>query len=190
MREALTMVHNPALLPVAPGTIFDSVAAVISGNDLSDNNQDPNFSSGIRLAAILPGIPAAQSAGNLRVSVTNNTITNNSLGVSIDAGFPFRADQRLWSASFGITFSGNTVSGSKRAQALITFTRNTTAIFPEELRKDFKYLQDSTFTISDPGGDLNGYWFDHPATDPIDGRFLNNTLKVNGVTIPNGRNFR
>ena len=126
----------------------------------------------------------------MAVNVINNTITNNSLGVSVDAGFPFRTDQRLWTASFRTTFTGNTISGSKLAQALITFTRNSTAIFPGELKKDFKYLQGSTFTISDPGGDLNGYLFDHPATDPIDGRFLNNTLKVNGVKIPNGRNFR
>ena len=45
-------------------------------------------------------------------------------------------------------------------------------------------------TISDPNGDLNGYWFDHPAVDPIDGRFLNNVLTVNGLTISNGRNFK
>jgi len=182
-------VQNQALLPVAPGTTFDSVTAVISGNDLSDNNHDPNFSAGIRLFAIIPPIPAAQSAGNLTVSVSNNTITNNAFGVTIDAGFPFRADPRLWTASFRTTFSGNIISGSKKAQALITFTRNTTAISPPELKKGFKYLQDSTITISDPGGDLNGYWLDHPAIDPIDGRLLNNRLKVNGVTIPNGRNF-
>lgn len=145
-------VYDPALLPVAPGTTFDSVTAVISGNDLSQNNQDPKSSSGIRLFAIHPSIPTAQRAGNLTASVTNNTITNNSIGVSIDAGFPFRADQRLWTASFSTTFSGNTIAGSKTTQALITFTRNTTAIFPQELKKNFKYLQDSTVTISDPDG--------------------------------------
>jgi hypothetical protein len=66
------------------------------------------------------------------------------------------------------------ISGSKQAPVLITFTRNSTAIFAGELKKDFKYLQGSTITVSDPGGDLNGYWFDHPATDPIDRRFLIN----------------
>ena len=73
--------------------------------------------------------------------------------------------------------------------ALITFTRNDAAIFPHQV-KSFKYLQGSIFTISDPDGNLNGYWFDHPAMDPVDGRFLNNTLKVNDVIVPNGRNFR
>jgi hypothetical protein len=94
--------------------------------------------------------------------------------VSVDAGFPFRADQRFWTASFRTTLTGNTISGSKQAPVLITFTRNSTAIFAGELKKNFKYLQGSTITVSDPGADLNGYWFDHPATDPIDRRFLNN----------------
>jgi hypothetical protein len=34
---------------------------------------------------------------------------------------------------------------------LITFTRNSTAIFAGELKKNFKYLQGSTITVSDPG---------------------------------------
>jgi hypothetical protein len=121
--------------------------------------------------------------------VTNNTVTNNSFGISIDAGFPFRADERLWTASIQATFGGNIISGNKRNSALITFTRNTAAMFPNEL-KDFNYLQKSTFSISDSGRDLRGYWLDHPSVDPIDGRVLQNTLKVNGVKVPNGRNFQ
>jgi hypothetical protein len=182
-------VRHPSLLPVVPGTTFDRVTAVISGNDLSDNNADPNFSSGIRFLAINPSIPTAQSTGNVTATVIYNTITNNSFGVSFDAGFPFRTDARLWTASFQATFSGNIISGNKRTPALITFTRNTAAMFPNQL-KDFKYLQQTTFTISDQGGDINGYWLDHPAMDPIDGRILHNTLTVNGVTLPNGRNFQ
>src|SRR5437667_1101608 len=180
---------NPVLLPVAPGTIFDSVTAVISGNDVRDNNQIPNFTSGIRLLVIVPTIPVPQAAGNLSVSVTDNTIANNALGVSIDAGFPDRTDPRLWTGNLRASFDGNSISGSKLTPALITFTRNEAATQPSK-PKYWKYLQDSTFTISDPNGDLNGYWFDHPAVDPIDGRFLNNVLVVNGLTIPNGRNFK
>ena len=181
-------VQHPSLLPIAPGTIFDRVTAVISGNDLSDNNADPNFSSGIRIFAINTGIPTPQSTGNVTVTVINNTVTNNSFGVSIDAGFPLRADARLWTADFQATFSGNIISENKRTPAVITFTRNTAPMFPNQL-KDFKYLQDSIFEISDPGSNLDGYWFDHPAMDPIDGLFLNNTLIVNGVSVPNGRSI-
>jgi len=182
-------VEDTRLLPVAPGTTFDQITAVINGNDLSNNNQDPNFSAGIRFFAINLGIPTAQNTGNVTATVINNTVMGNSFGVTIDAGFPYRADQRLWNASFSVAFSGNVISGSKRSPALITFTRNEATIFPKML-KAYKYLQDSTFTLSDSGGNLNGYWFDHPATDPTDGRLLNNTLIVNGVTVPNGRNFK
>ena len=182
-------VVHPALLPVAPGTTFDSVTAVITENDLSDNNQEPKSSFGIRLMAIIPPIAAAQSTANITVNVISNKITNNSVGVTIDAGFPFRADPRLWTAGFRATFAGNTISASKNTPALISFTRNTAAEFPQQL-KTYKYLQDSIITITDPTADLSGYWFDHPATDPIDGRTLNNSLKVNGSTIPNGRNFK
>jgi hypothetical protein len=182
-------VQDPALLSTAPGTIFDSVTAVIDGNDLSDNNHAPDLSYGVRLFAIIPGIPTAQSTGNLQVSVTNNTILNNSIGVSIEAGFAYRSDPRLWGANFHATFSGNAIVGSKGTAALMTFTSEYASIFPNELKKDYKYLEDSTIAISDPERDLAGYWFDNQAADPIDGRSLNNALTVNGITIPSGRNF-
>lgn len=182
---------HPALVPVMQpaGTTFNSVRAVISGNDVSHNNRYRDFSSGIRLTAILPTLDATQNAGDLEVIVTNNTIMKNSFGITIDAGFPFRADPGMWIASFQTTFSGNSIFASKAAPALISFTRSTTAIDPRELNV-FKYLDESRIVISDPDGDLIGYWFDHPALDPIDGRSLNNTLVINGVAIPNGRNFK
>jgi hypothetical protein len=139
--------------------------------------------------AIIPGIPATQSDSNITVNATDNKITNNSIGVSIDAGFSYRADPRLFTAGLSATFAGNTISASKNTPALILFTYLTAAEFPRGL-KTFKYLQDSVITITDPTADLSGYWFDHPATDPIDGRMLNNSLKLNGQTIPNGRNFK
>src|SRR5262249_41645390 len=107
-------VLHASLLPVAPGTTFDSVTALIKENDLSDNNSDPNSSFGIRLMAIIPRIPATQSESNITVNVTDNRITNNSIGISIDAGFPFRADPRLWTAGLSTTFAGNTISASKK----------------------------------------------------------------------------
>jgi hypothetical protein len=180
----------PQLLPVAPGTSFDSVTAVIKENDLSDNNKDTSFSFGIRLMAFIPNTPATQSESNITVFATDNRITNNTVGITIDAGFPWRSDARLWTTSLSATFAGNTISFSKLTPALISFTRNEAAEFPKKELQFWKYLQDSTITITDPTADLSGYWFDHPATDPIDGRILNNSLTVNGSTIPNGRNFK
>jgi hypothetical protein len=147
---------DPALLPVSPGTVFDSATALINGNDVSDNNKIPFITTAISLAVTLPNIPARQVAGNISAIVTNNTIRNNALGVAIDAAFPFRNDPRLWTGNVRASFIGNSISGSKSAPVLITFTRTTAATQPSD-PKYWKYLQDSTFTISDPNGDLLGH---------------------------------
>ena len=72
------------------------------------------------------------------------------------------------------------------APALISFTRNTATLTPSQLPL-WKYLEHSTFDITDSDGELNGYWLDHPVFDPIDGRLLQNILRINGVEISNGR---
>jgi hypothetical protein len=179
-------VQHPALVPIEQGEIFDSITAVIDANDLSGNKRAPNFTSGLRFFAFTPTVPQGQSTGSIQATVTNNTITNNSFGVVIDAGFPWRDDPRVWAANFNIVFSRNTVSVSKKAQALITFTRFTTSLDSKELNV-FKYLTNSLFSISDFDNSLSGYWFDNPLTDPISGLPLQNTLVVNGVATPPGR---
>ncbi len=50
-----------------------------------------------------------------------------------------------------------------------------------------KYLQSSVFDITYGKGELDGFWFDHPEDEPIDGRRLGNVLRINGDEIPNGR---
>ena len=52
--------------------------------------------------------------------------------------------------------------------------------------KDFKYLEQATYEIADLDGELAGYDYDNPVTDPFDGTVLNNTLIVNGAVIPPG----
>jgi hypothetical protein len=173
----------PGLSPIDRRTMFDSLIGEVSGNDLSDNNGVPHFSFGIGCFQIQRDIPAGQSTGGLTVVVSGNRIVNNWFGVVIDAGFPFRDDPRLWQGTFDGSFTANTVAENLQSPAVITFTK----VAGGEI---YKYLQDSTVRLRYTGGDLDGYLFDHPATDPIDGRILGNTLVVNGVTIPNGRNFQ
>jgi hypothetical protein len=180
----------PMLLPVAPGTMFDSLTGEVTGNDLSNNAQDPNLSFGLRLFQLVPQMPAGQSSGSLTVAVSGNRIVNNSFGITIDAGFPYRDDPRLWSGTFHGSFSGNMVAGNRLASAFITFARFPAVIGGDSSSlKTFKYLQDSTFALSYTGGELDGFWFDNPSTDPVDGRSLDNTLIVNGVPL-SGRNFK
>ncbi len=82
------------------------------------------------------------------------------------------------------------------APALVTFTRNAAALNPAALPQ-WQYLHGATFTITDPQETLAGAWIDHPERDPFLGpcagdavhELLANTLRYNGVELPNGRNF-
>lgn len=48
-------------------------------------------------------------------------------------------------------------------------------------------MQESTFQVADPDGELEGFDFDHPLNDPFDGSpVVGNVLIVNGVVQPNG----
>jgi hypothetical protein len=82
-------------------------------------------------------------------------------------------------------FSNNVLEDNARAPAFFTFTSFFVWCCGASL-KDTKYIQDSSFQITDLDGELVGYDYDNPVTDPFDGTMLNNTLTVNGVVIPPG----
>jgi hypothetical protein len=186
----------------------DEVSAIVQGNDLSNNSEMTDFSFGVRVFILRrdPGAPGdSQSEGNVHASFVGNRIVGNETGFTIDAGFPYRTDStpkgttcdpRVFSGSIDLTLSGNTVTGSRRTPALVTFTRNTAAFKPETLSQ-WQYLHGATFTISDPDQSLAGALIDHPETDPFLGpcpgdathETLGNILRYNGVLLPNGRNF-
>jgi hypothetical protein len=173
---------------------------VVSGNDLSDKTANPKTSFGFRIG--VPGEPAPQqSSARVHALVQGNRMVGNTLGVTIDAGFPYRTvngvcDRRTFSGEIHVTFAGNTVAGSQLSQALVTFTRNQAAL-TFALLSLWQYLHGATFTIDDRDGTLANAWIDHPATDPFLGPCpgdathepLLNTLIYNGVEVPNDRNF-
>jgi hypothetical protein len=178
----------------------DELDAVVRDNDLSDNNRIAGFSFGLRIFTInrplgAPG--ASQSSGNVRAVIKENRIANNQIGISIDAGFPFRrvggttCDPRVYSGTFDLDFSGNTIAGSVLIPALITFTRNQAALnqFPLDL---WQYLHSAIFQITDKDGTLADAVIDHPRLDPFVGpcpndttrELLDNTLIINGIVVP------
>lgn len=174
-----------------------SLSAVVCGNDLSDNRAS-NQVQGFGLRFFVIGGPSLTS-GSITATIRNNRIRNNNFGVVIDAGFPYRAQNsipnpRQYTGTYHLTFEDNDIGGNKRTPALITFTRSTASLEPSQLDGPcgtafgcFKYLQDSIFDITYTTGELDGFWFDHPAIEPIDGRILENVLRINGDEIPNGR---
>ena len=52
--------------------------------------------------------------------------------------------------------------------------------------QNFKYLQDSSYQWTDLDGELPGFDYDNPSTDPFSGLALNNALMVNGASVPPG----
>jgi hypothetical protein len=124
--------------------------------------------------------------------VKGNRIVGNRMGVSLDAGFPYRrvgaaCDGREFSGTIALQFVGNTISQSALTPALITFTRNTAALDQLQLPQ-WQYLHGATFTITDPDRSLANARIDHPPTDPHIGTCpadavhepLRNTLILNG----------
>jgi len=180
----------------------DAVTAVVQDNDLSENVGNQGFGLRIFIVRRDLGAPGdSQSAASVFATVRGNRIQGNRVGVSVDAGFPYRrvgetCDTRVYSGTMDLLFAGNTISGSLLTPALVTLTRNLAALNPM-LLPQFQYLHDSRFTISDADSELAGLWIDHPAADPIVGpcpndaahELLGNVLIYNGQVLPNGRNF-
>lgn len=182
----------------------DELNAVVRGNDLSDNTTNPSNSFGLRLFILRRdrGAPGdSQSSAHIQALVQDNRISGDLIGISIDAGFPYRSvgnvcDPRVFSGSVEVRFAGNTVVGSLLAPALVTFTRNTAALKPETLPL-WQYLHAATFVIDDADGALENAWIDHPESDPVLGpcpgdathESLGNVLIYNESVVPNGRNF-
>jgi len=181
----------------------DEPEATVRGNDLSDNTLAPN-AFGVRLFILRrdPGAPGdSQSTGNVRALLQGNRIVGNRIGLTIDAGFPYRrvgttCDPRVFSGSIDLTLKDNMLTGSLLTPALVTFTRVTAALSPGTLNL-WQYLHDATIAVTDPDETLADAWIDHPELDPFLGPCpgdavnepLGNVLRFNGVDLPNGRSF-
>ena len=181
----------------------DELDAVIRDNDLSQNGLGTN-SFGLRLFVLRRDLGApgdTQSASNIRALVQSNRLVGNLIGITVDAGFPYRrvgtlCDARVYTGTIDLTLQGNTLADSVLTPALVTFTRNTSALIPSMLPQ-WQYLHAAAFTITDPQGTLAGAWIDHPERDPFLGpcpedaanEALGNILRYNDLVITNGRNF-
>ncbi len=197
---------NP-LAGVPFADVFETLSIEISGNDLSENAGSlfPGASQGIKIGVVFdhsyppsPNLPCTDPRvvirGEVDAFVHDNRINQNDIGVVIDGDYPYRtfnhvADCRLFEGRIDVTFKDNDVTGNLRAPLALTFTRNIAAtdrrrLDPKLFATSFQYVQNSFFSVSDPDGSLVGGWLDHPVTDPIDGRTLNNRLFLNADEMP------
>ena len=192
-----------------PETDADQLTADVRHNDLSENTFTPQFSFGIRIFVVRRdvGLPGdTQYTGNVTAKVSRNRMVGNEIGMTVDAGFPFRqyapcpgcppqCDNRVYTGSVNLTLADNELRGSLLTPGLVSFTRNTAALAPGTMTS-WQYLHGGRFTIRDPDRSLAGYWLEHPAADPVVDGFcgadataepLGNRLVYNGSVVPNGR---
>lgn len=174
----------------------DQLHAIVRGNDLSGNTGSQGF--GLRVFVLRRDIGApgdSQSSAHVDARVQDNRLVGNRIGLTVDAGFPYRSvagvcDPRVFSGTVDLDLSGNTVTGSLVTNSLITFTRSTTALNPAQLPQ-WQYLHGATFDLSDPDGTLKDARIDNPATDPHIGSCpgdavhepLENILIYNGAEL-------
>jgi hypothetical protein len=180
----------------------DHLDAVVRDNDLSNNTGAQGFGLRIFILRRDRGLPGdTQSSAHIEAQVTDNRMVGNRVGLTLDAGFPYRSvagvcDARVFTGTIDLDLRGNTVSGSVTTDSLITFTRSTAALNTAQLPQ-WQFLHGATFEITDPDGTMAGAWIDHPTADPYLGpcpgdatnELLENTLIYNGAVVPNGRNF-
>jgi hypothetical protein len=164
--------------------IFDTIVATATDNDLSGN-------SGAGLWIMNQTRQTLASSSHVSARITDNTLDKNTFGVIVHGGLVYRTIAFVpvplpYSGTTDATFQDNVITNSKSAPALVTFTHPVAAVDPQQLLVPkngltYKYLQQSTFTISD-SGELADAWIDHPVLDPVDCRMLCNELEINGVS--------
>jgi hypothetical protein len=170
--------------------IPNTLEAVIEGNDLSDNRTVD--AAGLRCGFYPPSpytpVDAMQPiTGTLNVTVHNNRLNGNGdYGIVIDAFMANRTNSHQLTGVFQGTFENNELIDNARNAALFAFTYQAASI-GRLLRQDLKYLQGSTLQVADLDGELAGFDYDHPLSDPFDGSpVVGNELIYNGEVQPNG----
>jgi hypothetical protein len=166
-----------------PGTL----EAVIESNDFSGNSF-----VGLRCGFFPPFYYTTADSeqpvgGSLTVIVRGNRISRNSeYGIIVDPSNPRRSDTRRLTGTFGGTFEDNMLIENGRNASVFAFT-NVWASIGTLRRQDYKYVQESTFQVADLDGELEGFDYDHPLTDPFDGSpVVGNALIYNGEVQING----
>src|SRR5262249_42771798 len=179
----------------------DRLDAIVTGNDLSENAAAGAV--GLRIFILRKDPPDTQSTGNVHALIRGNRLVGNQIGISLDAGFPYRqvrvppssgplvCDTRVYTGTLDVTLIGNTLSGSLLTPALISFTRFQATLNSAQM-PSWQYLHNGTYIINDAEGALAGYVKDHPSTDRFVGGLcaadifhepLGNTLEYNGGIV-------
>jgi hypothetical protein len=167
--------------------IPDTLRVTLRDNDASNNGQ-----LGFRFMGNIPQITFSTAdvtqplTGTLRATLVGNTgVDNGDYGVDIEGAFTWRSEPRRFVQNLSLRLKGNSFVGNGRAPALFTF-RHWRAPLGFEPLELFKFAEDSTYRVTGRLGELNGFDYEHFATDPLSGAVLGNRLIVDHDDVPYG----
>jgi hypothetical protein len=175
--------------PQDAANIPDTLDVLVSNNDFSGNG-----TSGLvcfayafnPLFGYTTADPSQPKTSVIQATVVGNTFNGNgAYGFLAEAGGSLRSNPRALTRTLAGTFTQNTLQGNGRAGTLFDFIAADVSLGAASIQS-FKYLQNSSYQLTDLDGELAGFDYDNPATDPVSGTVLNNTLSVNGAVIPSG----
>lgn len=175
--------------PQDVANIPDTLEVLVSNNDFSGNTHAGLwcFAYSINPAFGYTTADSSQPKTSvIRATIVGNTFAGNGdYGISAEAGGVSRSNPRALTLTFTGVFAQNTIKGNRRAGALLGFIAGDVSLGFAPVQ-NFKYLQDSSYQLTDLDGELPGFDYDNPSTDPFSGLALNNALTVNGATVPPG----
>jgi hypothetical protein len=185
------------------GPVGQSLIAIVRGNDAATSYADtgPSNPFGIRvysvlLAPFVQGTVNARFEGNRLRGFHRYAVILNGMQT------PRRTDGLRYSGVLEVSFAANAIDEDSvtRAVSLVTFTNSRATELPCELDpantplecptltgnplQYWEYLEGSLFDLHH-SGELDGALIDHPAIEPVDGRVLNNVLRINDQAHPN-----
>jgi len=181
-----------------------SIRAVVQGNDMVSSwaNTGPSNPFAVRIAPVFGGSPFLEGAVDATFEA-NRVRGTHRYAIILNSELTFRrADGARYSGAVDVTFADNAIErvGITRAVSLITFTNSRATELPCELDPSnslaecptlmgnplryWEYLQNSVFDLRH-GGELDDAWIDHPAIEPVDGRNLDNELRINDEVVDN-----
>lgn len=166
------IVAGAADLPVPAGVEpFVVPRSVVASADIGNNEIRDHRSKTVSGAIRLIGDGPGDTRGSIHVTVHDNLLVNNMLGVILDAGFP--AASISLKGDIELILGHNDIRRSCQTDLFMTFARHATGLGLE----DGPYLLHSIYRLT-LGGDMSfsDAWFDNPPG-------LGNTLIVNGQVI-------
>ncbi len=148
------------------------VNAVITKNIVETHQRRP-VGTGLRLSSI--GVGAPNVRGKVNATMRENTLTGNTFGIILEAGFPVAGTTLR--GDITAVIENNIISGSCQAPLLVSFSRHTTGLGLATA----PYLQNSSIAVqlTNPEEWDQTAWFAHV---PNQG----NTLTVNARNIAPG----